>query len=396
MSGVLATAGWAQSPTATERNTTDREDRQEHAGDPARRDQSRNTQSQRVRDEGEQRVAEERQAGQQAAQQRNNQYQSQQGRTQSSQQSRQSQQRSYSRDDGQQHQGNQHQTQQHGQNSAQQSQRDRNRDYSYDRSSQRDHYDRDQNQHGDSDQQSRNGLTWSHRNDGRLVVDSVESDSAWDRIGLQDGDRVVSINGRRVSSVQDFNRLYAGVQAGQRGAIVVYRDGDQETLYWTPRQNSQASHSQSQQHGQAFLGVQLDDRYDDSAVVKAVYRGSPAEQAGLRPGDTIVSLNGQEVGSAHDLTDIVGDMQPGEQVRLQIARRQNVNAQVRLGHRENDGVRQASFQDRERRDYSYDESSDDDSDRSSRRNNSRQDNSDNRRDNDRSDDDNDNNDESND
>jgi C-terminal processing protease CtpA/Prc len=376
MSGVLATAGWAQSPTATERNTTDREDRQEHAGDPARRDQSRNIQSQRVRDEGEQRVAEERQAGQQAAQQRNNQYQSQQGRTQSSQQSRQSQQRSYSRDDGQ--------------------QRDRNRDYSYDRSSQRDHYDRDQNQHSDRDQQSRNGLTWSQRNDGRLVVDSVESDSAWDRIGLQDGDRVVSINGRRVSSVQDFNRLYASVQAGQRGAIVVYRDGDQETLYWTPRQNSQASHSQSQQHGQAFLGVQLDDRYDDSAVVKAVYRGSPAEQAGLRPGDTIVSLNGQEVGSPHDLTDIVGDMQPGEEVRLQIARRQNVNAQVRLGHCDNDGVRQASFQDRERRDYSYDESSDDDSDRSSRRNNSQKDKSDSRRDNDRSNDDNDNNDESND
>ena len=147
---------------------------------------------------------------------------------------------------------------------------------------------------------------------------------------------------------------------------------------------------QNQQHGQAFLGVQL----PMTATTTPPWRvQTGASRQSRRTGrsascDTIVSLNGQEVGSAHDLTDIVGDMQPGEEVRLQIARRQNVNAQVRLGHRDNDDVRQASFLDRDRRNNSDDESSDDDSDRSSRRNDRQKDNSDNSRDSDRRDDDN--------
>lgn len=383
LSGLLATAGWAQSQSAADQSKKDREDRQQQAGDDDRPDRS-DSKSQRVRDEGEERVQEEREAIEQAGQQQRRQQQS--GQQSAQQKGSQSQQRSDShndRDHGQQHQGQQgqygqgqHNQGQHQQGQYNQSQQRQQsgqsqsagrRDYSYDRSSQR-----DQSQQRDRDQHSQHGLTWSNRNDGRLVVDSIEEDSAWDRIGLADGDRVVSINGNRVRSVQDFNRYYASVQPGQRARIVVYRDGDEETLYWTPRQSQQAQHSQSQQHGQAFLGVQLDDRYDDSAVVKAVYRGSPAERAGLRAGDTIVSLNGQEVGSAHDLTDIVGDLQPGEEVHLQIARRQNVNAQVRLGSRSSDDVRQASFEERERRSYSKDQSSDDDNDdRSSRRDNQR-------------------------
>ena len=41
----------------------------------------------------------------------------------------------------------------------------------------------------------------------------------------------------------------------------------------------------------------------EGAILREVLAGTPASRAGLRPGDSIVELNGQPIRSAHDLTD---------------------------------------------------------------------------------------------
>ena len=41
----------------------------------------------------------------------------------------------------------------------------------------------------------------------------------------------------------------------------------------------------------------------DAAILREVLAGTPASRAGLRPGDSIVELDGQPIRSAHDLTD---------------------------------------------------------------------------------------------
>jgi serine protease Do len=60
---------------------------------------------------------------------------------------------------------------------------------------------------------------------------------------------------------------------------------------------------------------------------------SPAEKAGIRPGDVIVSLDGESVESVPQLQRMVGFKKPGESVRVTVAReggkRQTVT--VRLG-----------------------------------------------------------------
>ncbi len=65
--------------------------------------------------------------------------------------------------------------------------------------------------------------------------------------------------------------------------------------------------------GTAFLGVEVEaDSYGGSgAVVTSVVPGSPAENAGLAPGDVITSVGDQAVSSPDGLTEIVATQKPG-------------------------------------------------------------------------------------
>jgi len=56
------------------------------------------------------------------------------------------------------------------------------------------------------------------------------------------------------------------------------------------------------------------------AEVVSVQEGSPAEAAGLRMGDVIVSVNGEPIADNTDLTTRLARMQPGDRVRLGVIR----------------------------------------------------------------------------
>ncbi|MFA6984985.1 MAG: Do family serine endopeptidase [Arenimonas sp.] len=56
------------------------------------------------------------------------------------------------------------------------------------------------------------------------------------------------------------------------------------------------------------------------ALVNRVYRGSPAELAGVKPGDLIVAANGQRIDSAQALHNLEGLLPVGQAVRLDLSR----------------------------------------------------------------------------
>ena len=59
-----------------------------------------------------------------------------------------------------------------------------------------------------------------------------------------------------------------------------------------------------------------------AAVVRAVTPNSPAEQAGIMSGDVITGLNGQPVSAANEVVRMIGGMQPGQQVAIDLSREQ--------------------------------------------------------------------------
>jgi len=71
----------------------------------------------------------------------------------------------------------------------------------------------------------------------------------------------------------------------------------------------------------AFLGVTTQNATSGSgAIVRALVKGGPADDAGLRVGDRIVSVGGEDVKAADDVSAAVLRTKPGDDIKLGIRR----------------------------------------------------------------------------
>ena len=95
------------------------------------------------------------------------------------------------------------------------------------------------------------------------------------------------------------------------------QDSQKSSKDQSNRDNDNDSNANAKHH--AALGVSLQDG-DGRLRVIAVLPGSPAALAGIRNGDEIISADGERVRTAQQLTDEIGEKQPGDQVSLGIRR----------------------------------------------------------------------------
>jgi S1-C subfamily serine protease len=59
---------------------------------------------------------------------------------------------------------------------------------------------------------------------------------------------------------------------------------------------------------------------DNAVLVEKVLPGSPAEEAGIKAGDRLVSLDGLQVGQQGDVIIVIGSKKPGETVKVVLSR----------------------------------------------------------------------------
>jgi len=80
----------------------------------------------------------------------------------------------------------------------------------------------------------------------------------------------------------------------------------------------------------AYQGVQVAVYWDEPAVIGSVVGGSPAEKAGLRPGDRIVQVAGDTVDTWKDLDIAIGIRRPDRDVAVSVVRNgQTITSNVR-------------------------------------------------------------------
>ena len=94
-----------------------------------------------------------------------------------------------------------------------------------------------------------------------------------------------------------------------------------------------------------WLGVEVRDmtiemaaslKLDDAkgALITGVVRGSPADSAGLKPGDVLRTLAGQDIANASTMLNQIAAIHPGEQVEMAVIRNgQEVRLQAKMAKR---------------------------------------------------------------
>ncbi len=62
----------------------------------------------------------------------------------------------------------------------------------------------------------------------------------------------------------------------------------------------------------------------DGALIAGVLRGGPADRAGIRPGDVLVAINGNQVKDSVSLLNLIAALPPGKIAQLRLLREQSV------------------------------------------------------------------------
>jgi serine protease Do len=151
-------------------------------------------------------------------------------------------------------------------------------------------------------------------NSGALIA-GLEPDGPALHAGLQPGDVIQAVDGNKVTNPRELAVDVAAIKPGEQAHLTVLHDGQSKDIALNVAQlpndqtanNEQGGGQHQEQLGLALAPLSPDMRGQldvpdgtRGAVVRGVQPGSPAEQAGLQPGDVIVGVGTHPVTSPSD------------------------------------------------------------------------------------------------
>lgn len=141
--------------------------------------------------------------------------------------------------------------------------------------------------------------------EGALVAD-VMKDSPADKSGLETGDVILAIDGKKMKDARDVSRAVADYDPGTEVNFELLREGDEQdvevVLGEFPEEPRQVAAREGAPAGKVGeLGLALTSGPDGGVVVQGVDPQSEAAAKGVRPGDVIVKVNGRTVSNPGEL-----------------------------------------------------------------------------------------------
>lgn len=183
-------------------------------------------------------------------------------------------------------------------------------------------------QHAEDEEPALGVIVGSCPGEGVCVKDTVWNSPA-DSAGIRQGDYILSVDGKKVSSPGELRELIKKMKPGQETSVTVWREGEEmkkELMLASRAEQQPESHK-------AWLGVMLARTDGEGVRVEQVVPRSPADEAGLQRGDTIVKQGGQEVTDVQAFVRSVEDKGPGTDLQLTVRRDgEEQQLDVTLGH----------------------------------------------------------------
>ena len=131
---------------------------------------------------------------------------------------------------------------------------------------------------------------------GSMVLGPVPAGSPAAEAGLMAGDRILRYDGRRVYQPSDLYSFMA-INNGKPSVIQLQRGNEKRQVLFVPDVIPAERY---------VLGFGAAEPYgEESTLVQYIVPGSPAEEAGLLPGDRIIRLDGQPVATKKEISRVV-------------------------------------------------------------------------------------------
>ena len=141
------------------------------------------------------------------------------------------------------------------------------------------------------------------------VVVQVDAGSAADKAGIRSGDVIVAVNGRPVHNGSELRNIVGLLRVGQEVRLRLIRDGREQEVTAVIAEPV-VTRVRGEKLDPRLAGAVLVDaealshgRAAEGVVIAEVERGSPAAQAGLRPGDVVTSVNRHPVKGVDELRE---------------------------------------------------------------------------------------------
>jgi len=133
----------------------------------------------------------------------------------------------------------------------------------------------------------------------------------------------------------EYGLLPPGVMSssiGSSGKMYTFSVVEQEYPHESSRSQTQpiadapppVAGSQGVQHGEGSIGASSEQNptvRHDGVVLSQVTSGGPADQAGIKPGDVILAINGRFLYTSAELNQDIGNTAPGTKIAVRYMRR---------------------------------------------------------------------------
>ena len=153
-----------------------------------------------------------------------------------------------------------------------------------------------------------------------VLVDEVYAEGPASRAGVRAGDVILKVDGRPVDDADSLRYRVATKPVNTTASLTINRKGRQLTLPIALAAPPESVPREATDIAGDFplsgltvvnlspavaeeLGI---DSFQRGVAVSRVSPGTPAARLGFKPGDVILSLNGVEMASVHDLKDVIG------------------------------------------------------------------------------------------
>lgn len=134
------------------------------------------------------------------------------------------------------------------------------------------------------------------------TIDTVVPNYGATEAGLQTNDEILKINGKRVRLKSDIDEEIQKSN-GEDITLTIKRENEIKDIILTPTVEETKAIG-------IYLGTQDSDL---SGEIKSIYQNSPAEKVGIKAGDKIVSVNGEEVnGDPYKIVNLISQSETND------------------------------------------------------------------------------------